>query len=69
MDDPIIQEMKYYKKYVTENQMGPEEKHNSQKMTQINFSARVDARIRSFKEQLHQSKNSIQRSVTNSPIK
>lgn len=23
MDDPIIQEMKYYKKYVTENQMGP----------------------------------------------
>lgn len=29
MDDPIIQEMKYYKKYVTENQMGPEEKHNS----------------------------------------
>ncbi|KAK9227010.1 hypothetical protein WN943_012058 [Citrus x changshan-huyou] len=69
MDEHVVQEMKYCKKDVRANQMWLREQHNSQKMTQIGFSARVDARIRSAKEQLHQSRSSMQRSVTNSPIK
>ncbi|KAK9223439.1 hypothetical protein WN944_011882 [Citrus x changshan-huyou] len=50
MDDHVVQEMKYCKKDVRANQMWLREQHNSQKMTQIGFSARVDARIRSAKE-------------------
>lgn len=68
MDDHVIQEMKKYKKDVTENQMWLREQRNSQKMTQVGFSARVEARICSFKEGLHQKKTSIYRSVTNNPI-
>lgn len=68
MDDHIIQEMKYYRKDVTENQMWLREQHNAKKMTQIGFSARVDARVQAFREQLIQRKLSTQKSVTNSPI-
>ncbi|KAJ0016643.1 hypothetical protein Pint_11592 [Pistacia integerrima] len=68
MDDHVIQEMKYYRKDVTENQIWLREQHNSQIMTQIGFSARVDARVQAFRGQLHQRKILIQRSVTNSPI-
>ncbi|KAJ0082558.1 hypothetical protein Patl1_11780 [Pistacia atlantica] len=68
MDDHVIQEMKYYRKDVTENQIWLREQHNSQTITQIGFSARVDARVQAFRGQLHQRKILIQRSVTNSPI-
>ncbi|XP_017978203.1 PREDICTED: probable phospholipid-transporting ATPase 4 [Theobroma cacao] len=56
MDDHIIQEMKYcFKKdIVRNNQMWLREQRNSQRSTHIGFSARVDAKVLSFKEQLHQ---------------
>ncbi|KAH7569588.1 hypothetical protein JRO89_XS06G0199500 [Xanthoceras sorbifolium] len=68
LDDHVIQEMKYYKKDVTENQIWLREQQNSQQMTQIGFSARVDARVRSFTQQLNDSKKMVYRSVTHSPI-
>ncbi|KAF5736244.1 hypothetical protein HS088_TW14G00380 [Tripterygium wilfordii] len=68
MDNHIIQEMKHCKKDVTEKHMWLREQRNSQKMTHIGISARVDARIRHLRERLHQKRTSIFRSVTNSPI-
>ncbi|KAI5332197.1 hypothetical protein L3X38_022326 [Prunus dulcis] len=68
LDDHVIQEMKYFRKDVADNQMWERERSNSIKMTQIGFSARVDARIRFLKEHLHQKKQLIYRSVTSSPI-
>ncbi|TYI59675.1 hypothetical protein E1A91_D10G053400v1 [Gossypium mustelinum] len=70
MDDHIIQEMEQcYKKYdVRDNEMWVREQRNSQRSTRIGFSARVDAKILSFNQQLQQKKLSIYRSVTNSPI-
>ncbi|KAI9198313.1 hypothetical protein LWI28_013685 [Acer negundo] len=68
MDDHVIQEMKHYKKDVTENKMWLREQQNSQQMTQIGFSARVDAKVRSFTQQLNDSTQMVTRSVTNSPI-
>jgi phospholipid-translocating ATPase len=68
MDDHIIQEMKHCKKDVTENQMWLREQRNSQRSTQVGFSARVDARIRSFKEGLSLKRISIYKSVTNTPF-
>ncbi|KAH9795807.1 hypothetical protein KPL71_005333 [Citrus sinensis] len=52
MDDHVVQEMKYCKKDVRANQMWLREQHNSQKMTQTGFSARVDARIRKTRKSL-----------------
>ncbi|CAK7335867.1 unnamed protein product [Dovyalis caffra] len=60
MDDHIIQEMKHCKKDVTENQMWLREQRNSQRSTQVGFSARVDARIQSFKEELSKEDINIQ---------
>ncbi|XP_008225775.1 PREDICTED: probable phospholipid-transporting ATPase 4 [Prunus mume] len=68
LDDHVIQEMKYFRKDVADNQMWERERSNSIKMTQIGFSARVDARIHFLKEHLHQKKQLIYRSVTSSPI-
>lgn len=68
MDDHIIQEMKHCKKDVTENQMWLREQRNSQRSTQVGFSARVDARIRSFKEGLSLKRIYIYKSVTNTPF-
>lgn len=68
MDDHIIQEMKHCKKDVTENQMWLREQRNSQWSTQVGFSARVDARIRSFKEGLSLKRIYIYKSVTNTPF-
>lgn len=75
MDDHVIQEMKYSRKDVADDQMWQREQSNSKKMTQVGISARVDARMRYLKENLHQKKASIYRSVspifrslTNSPL-
>ncbi|KAJ6307875.1 hypothetical protein OIU76_017625 [Salix suchowensis] len=69
MDDHIIREMKHGKKDVTENQMWLREQRNSQRSTQVGFSARVDARIRSFKEGLSLKRISIyNKSATNTPF-
>lgn len=68
MDDHIIQEMKHFKKDVTENEMWLREQENSRYMTHIGFSSRVDAKIRNLKEQLHQKRTSIYKTMINSPI-
>ncbi|XVE51714.1 hypothetical protein DITRI_Ditri02bG0063300 [Diplodiscus trichospermus] len=54
MDDHLIQEMKYCLKKddMTDNQMWLREQRNSQRSTHVGFSARVDAKVLSFKEQL-----------------
>ncbi|POO03252.1 P-type ATPase, subfamily IV [Trema orientale] len=64
MDDHVIQEIKYCRKDVSDNRMWQREQDNSKKSTQIGFSARVDARIRYFKDK----KKVIYRSLTNSPL-
>ncbi|KAL4386048.1 hypothetical protein GQ457_09G004470 [Hibiscus cannabinus] len=70
MDDHIIQEMGkcLEKDDVRENQMWVREQRNSQKFTHIGFSARVEAKVVSFRQQMQQKKLSIYRSVTNNPI-
>lgn len=65
MDDHILQEIKHYRKDVTENQMWLREQRNAQKMTQVGFSARVEARIVAFKKGLLSQHKKL---VTNSPI-
>ncbi|KAH7837035.1 hypothetical protein Vadar_008720 [Vaccinium darrowii] len=55
-DDQVIQEMKHLRKDTKENEMWVKEQHNSKRITQIGFSARVDAKISSLREQLHQKK-------------
>ncbi|XP_048228563.1 probable phospholipid-transporting ATPase 4 isoform X2 [Ricinus communis] len=57
MDDHVIQEMKHCRKDVSGNQMWFREQLNAQKMTQIGFSARVEAKIWSFKEELASKEN------------
>ncbi|KAM7251337.1 hypothetical protein ACFE04_023220 [Oxalis oulophora] len=68
MDDHVIQEMKRYKKDVRENDVWLREQRNSQRSIQYGLSARVDARVRSFKEQMQLNRRLIYRSITNSPI-
>ncbi|CAK9151504.1 unnamed protein product [Ilex paraguariensis] len=68
MDDHLIQEMKSYRKDITDCAMWLREQQNSNKTTNFGFSARVDAKILQLKEQLHQKKKSVYRSVTNSPM-
>ncbi|XP_024199378.1 probable phospholipid-transporting ATPase 5 [Rosa chinensis] len=69
LDDHVIQEMKYCRKDIGKNNLIWErEQNNSVMMTQIGFSARVDARIRIMKENLNQKGQLIYRSVTSSPI-
>ncbi|XP_039061628.1 probable phospholipid-transporting ATPase 4 [Hibiscus syriacus] len=70
MDDHIIQEMeKCLKKYdARDNEMWEREQRNSQRSTNIGFSARVEAKVLSFSQQMQQKKLSVYRSVTNSPI-
>lgn len=55
-DDQVIQEMKHLRKDTKENDMWVKEQHNSKRITQIGFSARVDAKISSLRAQLHQKK-------------
>ncbi|OVA12384.1 Cation-transporting P-type ATPase [Macleaya cordata] len=56
MDDHILQEMKHCEKDVTENVMWLREQNNSTQNTHIGFTARVNAKIRYLKRQLHQKK-------------
>ncbi|GLT59949.1 hypothetical protein SLA2020_327420 [Shorea laevis] len=58
VDDHGLQETKQSKKDVTDNQMWLRKQRNSQKSTHIGFSARVDAKIFSSKEQLRKKKSS-----------
>ncbi|OMO70467.1 Cation-transporting P-type ATPase [Corchorus capsularis] len=68
MDDHIIQEMKHCLRDDHHNEMWLREQRNSKRSTHIGFSARVDAQVLSFTQQLHRKKKSIYKSVTNSPI-
>ncbi|KAG8385149.1 hypothetical protein BUALT_Bualt03G0011700 [Buddleja alternifolia] len=68
MDDHIIQEMKCSGTDVTDTPMWLREQEKSKQLTQIGYSARVDAKIRHLKEQLHRKRKSIYLTVTNSPI-
>ncbi|XWS16069.1 hypothetical protein CRYUN_Cryun34aG0053800 [Craigia yunnanensis] len=54
MDDHIIQEIKYFSKKVdvTDNKTWLREQRNSHRSTNIGFSARVDAKVLSFQEQV-----------------
>ncbi|GLJ44204.1 hypothetical protein SUGI_0922860 [Cryptomeria japonica] len=62
MDHQIIQEIKYLKKDVSDDLMWSTECEKAKQKTKIGFSARVDARIRHFKERLH-----IKRLVSSTP--
>ncbi|XP_076912027.1 putative phospholipid-transporting ATPase 4 [Bidens hawaiensis] len=69
MDDHVIQEMKYRRKDVVDDEMWLREKQSSRKPTHIGFSARVDAKILYIKDQLHKKRMFIIKSITNSPIR
>lgn len=58
MDDQLIQEIRYYcgKNHIIENPMWVREQQNSQKKTQVGFTARVEAKIRYIKSHFHQKK-------------
>ncbi|KAK9069711.1 hypothetical protein SSX86_010105 [Deinandra increscens subsp. villosa] len=58
MDHHIIQEIKYYKKDVEDRHMWTRERSKARQETKIGFSARVDAKIRHFKQML-QKKSSV----------
>ncbi|XP_057812071.1 probable phospholipid-transporting ATPase 4 [Salvia miltiorrhiza] len=66
LDDHIIQEMKHSKTDVTDSPMWLREQEKSKQLTQVGYSARVDAKIRHFKDQLHRKRKSFYLSVTNS---
>ncbi|KAH7661072.1 P-type ATPase subfamily IV protein [Dioscorea alata] len=68
MDDHVIQEMKYFGDDENNSVMWMKEQMKSRKNTQVGFSARVDARVKYWKEQLNQKKISFYNSVTNSPL-
>lgn len=68
MDDHVIQEIKCCKKDATDSFMWSREQMNSKKNTHVGFSARVDAKLRHWKEQLYHKKQWVQKSVTNSPF-
>ncbi|CAH1415133.1 unnamed protein product [Lactuca virosa] len=69
MDDHVIQEMKYGREVVVDDDMWLREKQSSRKVTHIGFSARVDAKILYLKDQLHKKRMFIIKSITNSPIR
>ncbi|XP_056161871.1 probable phospholipid-transporting ATPase 4 [Syzygium oleosum] len=68
LDDHVIQEMKHRKKDVIDKQMWLREQQNSNRTTQVGFSARVDAKIHHLKEAIQRRRASIYKSFTNSPI-
>ncbi|KAI3728061.1 hypothetical protein L6452_16689 [Arctium lappa] len=69
MDDHVIQEMKYGRKIVVDDETWLREKQSSRKATHIGFSARVDAKILHLKDQLHKKRMFIIKSITSSPIR
>ncbi|KAK2966366.1 hypothetical protein RJ640_021510 [Escallonia rubra] len=68
IDDHVIQEMKGSRTDIRDNPLWLREQENSKKITQVGFSARVDAMIQNLREQLYKKKTSMFRSMTNSPI-
>ncbi|KAG9439471.1 hypothetical protein H6P81_019636 [Aristolochia fimbriata] len=68
MDDHVIQEIKHYKKDVEDRLMWVREQNNSKKKTHIGFSARVEAKIRYWKKQLHHKQKSERTSGADSPL-
>ncbi|PIM99409.1 Phospholipid-translocating ATPase [Handroanthus impetiginosus] len=58
MDDHIIQEMKYSGTDVSDGPMWLREQERSKQMTQVGYSARVDAKIRHLQEQMHRKRKS-----------
>ncbi|XP_006853382.2 probable phospholipid-transporting ATPase 5 [Amborella trichopoda] len=68
MDDHVIQEIKYYKKDVTDRFMWLREQNNAKKKTHVGFSSRVDAKIKYLREQWYRKTMAIYRSMTNSPL-
>ncbi|KAL3616765.1 hypothetical protein CASFOL_039159 [Castilleja foliolosa] len=68
MDDRIIREMKYSGTDVEDSNVWLREQEKSKQLTQIGYSARVDAKIRDLKEQMRKKRKSFYLSVTNSPI-
>ncbi|XP_051125692.1 probable phospholipid-transporting ATPase 5 [Andrographis paniculata] len=66
MDDDIIQEMKLSGTDSTATWLREQEK--SKQLTQVGYSARVDAKIRHLRDQLHRKRKSFSISVRNSPI-
>ncbi|XP_076899915.1 putative phospholipid-transporting ATPase 4 [Bidens hawaiensis] len=58
MDHHVIQEIKYYKKHVEDQHMWTRERSKARQETKIGFSARVDAKIRHFRQML-QKKSSV----------
>ncbi|KAF7121036.1 hypothetical protein RHSIM_Rhsim13G0127400 [Rhododendron simsii] len=68
MDDQVIREMKHCRKDGRDTEMRARELQYSRRTTQIGFSARVEAKISSLREQLHEKKTSLYKSVTSNPI-
>ncbi|XP_009604075.1 probable phospholipid-transporting ATPase 5 [Nicotiana tomentosiformis] len=57
MDDHLIQEMEHFRMDIIDGPMWLKEQQKSKEKTKVGFSARVDAKIRQLKEQLHRKKN------------
>ncbi|KAK3037101.1 hypothetical protein RJ639_029943, partial [Escallonia herrerae] len=68
LDDHVIQEMKGSRTDIRDNPLWLREQENFKKITQVGFSARVDATIQNRREKLYKKKKSMFRSMTNSPI-
>ncbi|KAD3641546.1 hypothetical protein R6Q59_004164 [Mikania micrantha] len=68
LDDHVIQEMKYGRKVVVDDETWLREKQSSRKPTHIGFSARVDAKILYLRDQLHKKRMFIINSISHSPI-
>ncbi|KAK4491523.1 hypothetical protein RD792_002274 [Penstemon davidsonii] len=68
MDDHIIQEMKSSGTDVSNTPMWLREQEKSKQLAQVGYSARVDAKIRHLKDQLHRKRKSISSSFMNSPL-
>ncbi|KAH6800420.1 ATPase E1-E2 type family protein / haloacid dehalogenase-like hydrolase family protein [Perilla frutescens var. hirtella] len=66
MDDHIIQEMELSRTDGVDSPMWLREQEKSKQLTQVGYSARVDAKIRHLKEQLQKKRKSFYLSVTNS---
>eukprot|EP01018_Ginkgo_biloba_P004009 Gb_36858 [translate_table: standard] len=67
MDHHVIQEIKYLKKDVEDVSMWSRERAKAKQKTKIGFSARVDAKIRHFKERLHKKRSALSSPVSGSP--
>ncbi|XP_075479097.1 putative phospholipid-transporting ATPase 4 [Primulina tabacum] len=67
-DDHVIQEMKSSGRDVSDTRMWLREQEKSKQLAQTGYTARVDAKIRYLREQMHLKKKTILLSLTNSPM-